>query len=190
MCRAEQWMWVDGFEGYYKISNYGRLMSFHKDKQGQILSVKNGNNGYLTVHLRGKNKRLTTRIHLLVAKAFIGDIPDGYEVHHIDGNKQNNTMQNLEIISKKEHRVKTMAMMPDYCDGMNRYNKYERTRRIRQYTPDGQFIAEYVNGAVASHYTGICHRNILQVASKSEYKPGKVRKQAGGFVWRYAEEDD
>ena len=163
-------------------------MSFHHDPNGIVRSVKNKDGWYLTAPLRGNGKKTTARIHQLVVKAFIGDVPHGYQIHHIDGNKQNNNVENLEIILNREHKLKTMAQIPTCCDGMNKYNKYERAKRIRQYTLDGQFIAEYVNGAVASHYTGICQRNILHVASEAEYKPGKVRKQAGGFVWRYAEE--
>lgn len=118
----------------------------------------------------------------------MGEIPRGYAVHHIDGNKQNNAVTNLEIITVKEHARKTMEQNPHYIDGMNNYNKYERPKRIRQYTLDGHFLAEYVNGKVASRFTGVCRRNILQVATKKEYKPGKTRSQAGGYVWRFADE--
>ena len=190
MNKEEQWKWVDGFEGYYMISDHGRLKSFHRNHEGAIRSVKNGAWWYLTVNLRGNGKSVTTKIHTLVAQAFIGNIPDGYEVHHKDGNKQNNNVSNLEIVTKKEHRIKTMAQNPNSCDGMNHYNRYEKTRRLRQYTQYGQFIAEYVNGTVASHYTGICQRNILQVATHAEYKPGKTRSQAGGYVWIFSDEDN
>ena len=53
---------------------------------------------------------------------------------------------------------------------------------------NGHFIAEYANGEIASMYTGVCARNILQVADGTEYKPGKVRKQAGGYIWKYKAE--
>jgi len=124
----------------------------------------------------------------MVAEAFIGEVPQGYIVHHIDGNKQNNVVTNLEIITKKEHAMKTLAQNPHLFVGMNNYNRYERPRRIRQYTLDGHFLAEYVNSTVASEFTGICGRNILQVAAKAEYKPGKTRYQAGGYVWKFSDE--
>lgn len=54
---------------------------------------------------------------------------------------------------------------------------------------NGHFIAEYANGRIASELTGICQRNILQVANEEEYKPGKVRKQAGGYMWKLKESE-
>lgn len=71
---------------------------------------------------------------------------------------------------------------------MVNYNKFDRPKHIQQFDLEGHFIAEYANARIASNYTGVCRRNILQVASGDEYKPGKVRKQAGGFVWKYKDE--
>ena len=170
------------------ISSMGRLMSFHHNRC-EIRSVKDKNGEYLTCPLHGNGKRVTARIHRLVAEAFIGNIPSGYEVHHIDGNRQNNKLSNLEILSKKEHTAKTMAQNPNCCDGMNRYNKYIKPKKVKQYTQDGRFVAEYANCADASRSTGVCHRNILQVASRTEFKAGKTRKQAGGYVWVFCNEE-
>ena len=185
----EEWKWVKGFEGMYQISNMGRLKSFHRDKDGYILSNTNKDGWYLTSNLFDKNKRKTKRIHVLVAEAFIGEIPRGYHVHHKDGNKQNNIVSNLEIIHPKAHRKKTEKEHPQIVTGMVDYNKFERPKRIQQFDMNGHFIAEYANGKIASMYTGVCARNILQVADGTEYKPGKVRKQAGGYVWKYKEEE-
>ena len=63
-------------------------------------------------------------------------------------------------------------------------------KRIYQYDKDGHFIAEYANSIIASFYTGVCHRNILQVANQDEYKPGMTRKQAGGYVWKFADDKE
>jgi hypothetical protein len=186
----EEWKWIKGYEGLYQISNYGRLKSFHRNPNGTILSTKNSKGDYLTVILRSKRreKERHTRLHVLVAEAFIGDIPDGYEVHHIDGNKQNNIVTNLSVMESHEHRLLTIIEHPEQTKGMNEYNKYTKPKRIQQYTKDGHFIAEYANGEIASRFTNVCQRNILQVANKEEYKPGKTRKQAGGYVWKFADE--
>lgn len=48
---------------------------------------------------------------------------------------------------------------------------------------DENFITQYDNAAEASRATGVCARNIKQVAGKEEFCPGHVRKQAGGFIW-------
>lgn len=186
----EVWKWIKGFEGLYQISNFGRLKSFRKHNDGYILSEKNQNGGYFTVNLfRGDGTRTTKRIHVLVAENFIGNIPAGWHVHHKDGNKQNNNVSNLEIIHPKMHRKETEKQFPQIITGMNNYNKFERPARIQQFDLDGHFIAEYANAKIASVYTGVCSRNILQVANKDEYKPGHIRKQAGGYVWKLKDEE-
>lgn len=187
----EEWRWIKGYEGLYQISSHGRLKSFRKKKDGYICSNVNQYGWYLTVNLFDESKkRKTKRIHILVAEAFIGEIPKGYHVHHKDGNKQNNHVENLEIIHPAEHSLESIKINPNCIKGMNNYNKYKKTRRIRQYTKDGHFIAEYVNGAVASRLSGVCERNILQVAGKTPFNDaGNYRKTAGGYKWVYADED-
>lgn len=186
----EEWKWVKGFEGVYKISNHGRLKSFKKNKHGYILSNTNAKGDYLAVILTDPvtKKKRHTRIHVLVAETFIGNIPHGYHVHHIDDNKQNNAASNLEIIHPKNHRKETEITHPQIITGMRNYNKYERTKHILQYDLENHFIAEYANAEIASRLTGVCQRNILQVANCEEYKPGKARKQAGGYIWKIKEE--
>jgi hypothetical protein len=143
------------------------------------------------VILDSRGANYSTRIHRLVAETFIGEIPKGYQVHHKDGNKQNNNVENLEILSIKEHARETHEMYPHNYDGMNHYNKVIRPKRIRQYTKHGEFVAEYINGHDASIATGVCQRNILQVANKAQYnKRGDYRKQDGGYIWRFADESE
>lgn len=189
----EEWKWVNDFEGVYQISNHGRVKSFKKTDSGYILSNQNIKGDYLRVVLNDpltKRKR-SVEIHILVAEHFIGERPRGYHVHHKDGNKQNNIVSNLEYIHPKKHRKETEKTKPQIVTGMVNYNKYEKPKKIRQYSLDGVFLAEYVNGEVASRMTGICHRNILQVASKTPFnKRGNIRKQAGGYIWKYAEESE
>lgn len=188
----EEWKWISGYEGIYQISNLGRLKSFRKEEGGYIRSNKNKNGWYLTVNLYdSKGQRKTKRIHALVAEAFIGEIPKGYQVHHKDGNKQNNAVSNLAIIHPSQHRKETEKAKPQITTGMVVYNQFQRPNRIRQYTCDGYFIAEYANAQIASELTGVCQRNILQVANKTPFNSkGNIRKQAGGYVWVIAKESE
>ena len=187
---AEEWKWIKGYEGLYQISNFGRVKSFHKKKiDGEIRSVKHSGGWYLTLPLLKDGIKKSVRIHQLVAETFIGPIPKGYHVHHKDGNRQNNRVTNLEIIHPKQHNLETMKQHPDYCKGMNEYNKYIRPRRVQQYDLEGHFLAEYISCKVAGDMTGICARNIHQVADKTPFnKNGDIRKQAGGFVWKFADD--
>lgn len=189
---TEDWKWIKGYEGRYQISNHGRLKSFLKKQKGEIRSNANKNGWYFTVNLiDGDGKRKTERIHVLVAREFIGEIPRGYHVHHKDGNKQNNVVTNLEIIHPRKHWHETEKKNRNIITGLNNYNRYVKTRKIQQYSLEGILLAEYVNGEVASRMTGICQRNILQVASRTPFNSkGSIRKQAGGYVWKFANESE
>ena len=170
----EEWRWVKDFEGLYQISNHGRLKSFHKDKiSGYILSNVNQKGWYFTVNLIKSGKKTTKRIHVLVAEAFIGKVPSGFHVHHIDGNKQNNVVTNLEIIHPKEHRKETEKQCPQIITGVCNYNKYERPKHILQYDMEGHFIAEYAN-AEKSPVTYIPNKDVLLLL-KREKAEGESR---------------
>lgn len=185
----EHWKWIKGFEGLYQISDCGRVKSYWRNKNGALLSAKNSKGWYLSVQLcRGGGNKVTSRIHVLVTEAFIGEIPDGYEVHHKDDNKQHNYVGNLEILETKQHKILTLLEHPECIQGMCNAAKYTLRTPIKQYTLDGFFVAEYANASIAEQYTGVCGRNILQVANKEPFnKKGSVRKQAGGYMWKFAE---
>ena len=185
----ETWKDIPGFDGAYQISSHGRIKSFKKAKSGRILSTKNSKGWYFTVNLidasGGSN---ILRVHRLVAEAFIPNPGDKPEVNHKDTNKQNNGVDNLEWVTRLENCVHAIKHNPNILRGMNRYNKYIRPKTIQQLALSGKLLAEFPNSAEAERVTGVCHRNILQVASKDEYKPGMTRRQAGGFVWKYKED--
>ena len=188
---TEEWRWIKGYEGIYQISNMGRFKSFLSDKEnGQIRSNVNKNGWYFTVNLytKGGEKRKTVRIHRLVYEAFVGDIPKGFHIHHKDGNRQNNRIDNLELLHPAEHASES-ANHTSSIDKMVEYNTQIKPKRIRQYTLNGVFLAEYLNSEVAHEFTGVCKRNILQVASRTPYgKNNRIRSQAGGYIWRFADE--
>lgn len=180
----EKFVDIKGFEGVYRIGNKGTLLSLKKDCNKPIeLSNVNKKGGYFSVVLRHGRKTRYTRIHRLVYEHFIGEIPKGHKwhIHHINGNKQDNRVENLELLSSQEHFDKDRRKHT--TEGMNYYNKHIRPQIIIQKDLEGKFIAQYDNAAEASRETGVCARNILQVAGKEEFCPGHVRKQAGGFIW-------
>lgn len=91
----EEWRPVKGYEGLYEVSNMGRVKSLHRS---QIIILKQhvDHSGYMHVCLNKDGTPNTKRVHRLVAIAFIQN-PNNYEiVNHKDGNKKNNTVDNLE----------------------------------------------------------------------------------------------
>ena len=184
----ETWKDIKGFEGIYQISNMGRVKSFKADPNGRILSIKNSKGDYLNIVLCHGNKRRSVKVHRLVAEAFVPNPHNKPEVNHIDGNKQNNRADNLEWVTRAENHRHALALNPDMTKGMIKYNRFIRAKIVQQFTLDGRYVAEYRNSAEAARATGVCQRNILQVANRDEYRPGKTRRQAGGFIWRFKPE--
>jgi hypothetical protein len=182
----ELWQDIKGFNGIYQISNLGRLKSFKKIKTGRILSNKNSNGDYLSVVLKTKKNTRYCRLHVLVAESFISNPDNKPQVNHKDGNKQNNYVDNLEWVTASENIQHAIKLNPNMVAGMYHYNRFIRPKTLEQFTLNGKFIAQHENSIEAQKSTGVCSRNILQVASQDEYKPGLTRKQAGGFIWRYA----
>lgn len=186
----EVWKDINGFEGVYQISNLGRLKSFKKEAKGKILSNTNKKGGYFSIILSKGDKVKSTRIHRLVAEAFIPNPDKLTQVHHKDGNKQNNHIENLEWISERQHHFITRKQNPNAIRGLVKFNKFIRPKKIQQYSLNGELLAEYNNGTEAHLKTGVCARNIHQVATKTPFnKKGNVRKQAGGYIWKYKDEE-
>ena len=190
----EVWKDVKGFEGIYQISNIGRLASFYRGGF-HVLSNKNSKGSYFSVVLRGNNgERKSTRIHRLVYEAFIGEIPKGhkYHIHHINHDKQDNRVENLLLVTAKEHYHLDIDSR-DISGLRPIWENYQGTpceaKKVIQKSLDGKVLAIYESAQKAYLATGVCARNIRQVASKEPYnKKGSVRKQAGGFIWEDVED--
>lgn len=109
----EIWQDICGYEGYYQVSNLGRVKSLsrpikargNKDRNfvGRVLKEYKTPEGYLSVNLCVKNKGKTFLIHHLVAKTFIGDRPERLDINHKNGNKTDNRLGNLEYCTRSEN---------------------------------------------------------------------------------------
>lgn len=95
---------VIGFQDY-EISNLGNVRSLKYNKIKQIKLIKH--KGYCRFHVRNYKDKInkTLKVHREVYKAFIEEEIDGYEINHIDCNKSNNELNNLEKVSHKGNMV-------------------------------------------------------------------------------------
>lgn len=105
--QQEEWRPVIGYEGHYEISNRGHLRRVKQcrgTQAGRILNGAINPGGYVVVTLGRDNKKHMSMLHRLVAEAFIGPRPDErHEINHKDGNKQNNTVGNLEWVTRSQN---------------------------------------------------------------------------------------
>jgi len=116
---TEIWKSIEGYEGIYQVSNFGRVrakkVGFYKQK---ALTNKNP---YLIVTLYKNNIGTTLYVHRLVLAAFVGKSPSAeHECRHLDGNPHNNNVDNLEWGTPSENAQDTIRMgrryQPD-CSG-------------------------------------------------------------------------
>ena len=164
MIEVETFVKIDGFENY-EVSNLGKVRNM---KSGKVLKPQLNRNGYLMHLLYENNKQKHLYLHRIIAIAFIDNPEEKPCVNHIDENKLNNDLSNLEWCTVKENnihgtRTKRVAekcfkkvIQLDLND--NVLNEFESMTQAEQET-----------GASVSHISSCCN--------------GK-RKSAGGFKWR------
>lgn len=103
--QKEIWKDVVGYEGLYQVSNLGRVKScvHFTHKKDIILKENIKNGGYVYVNLYKNHKGTKFYVHRLVANAFLTQYNDRQYVNHIDCNKRNNNVENLEYCTQKEN---------------------------------------------------------------------------------------
>ena len=145
----------------YYVSNLGRF----KNSYGQIMdNYKVNENGYVRVYIYKK----TFTLHRLVALTFLENPENKEQVNHKDGNKLNNSIQNLEWVTNKENQIHKFQI------GLG--NNF--TRKIIQYDLEMNKVKEFNSIVEASKELNIGKSNIRGVLTNS-------RKTAGGFIFKY-----
>lgn len=124
--------------------------------------------GYLTTYLSKNNKQKHYFTHRLVAEAFIPNPNNFLEVNHIDENKQNNNVNNLEWCTRK------------YNTHYNGIDKKRNSKKIIQYDKEGKIVKEWECIMEVQRQLGFNNANICQCC-KGKYKT------VGGYIWKYKE---
>ena len=111
-CKEEIWKFIPGYEDRYKVSNKGKVLSLIHDTNGmkrnistqKILKQTISKCGYKRVCLLDKfGNRKTLLVHRLVLSTFIGYDKDKIHVNHINGDKTDNNLENLEWVTRSEN---------------------------------------------------------------------------------------
>lgn len=114
---VELWLPVVGYEGYYEVSSLGRVRSiprYSPDRwgtmrlmPGMIRRPQEIGNGRFSVRLnRGSKQARGFQVHRIVAIAFLGPVPQGSEVDHIDNDHRNNKLSNLQYLTRSQNMRK------------------------------------------------------------------------------------
>ena len=91
-------------KGRYTIYEDGRIYSH---KTGIFIAIGMNMKGYPHVQLSTGSRRTTFLLHTLLYKCFVGEVPEGYEVDHIDAIRSNYNISNLQLLTRKENRIKS-----------------------------------------------------------------------------------
>jgi hypothetical protein len=123
---GEVWSPIIGYEELYQVSNYGRVKALERRVYSQkrnfvykplILKASLGKRGYFEIKLCLNYTSKSKKIHRLIAEYFIPNPEKKPQVNHIDGNKLNNEISNLEWVNNREnscHRVKSSNCTSQY----------------------------------------------------------------------------
>jgi len=185
----EIWKDIKGYEGYYQVSNLGRIKSLTRSNHdGRLI------NGIMlkTNHLRG-NYRFCTfcknthvkrySIHRLVSQSFIPNPENKTQVNHKDGNKLNNHVDNLEWCTPSEnmkHAYRT-GLLVNAKNMTGKFgNLHHKSKPIIMMGLNNVIVKEYESISMASVETKIYRSNIHKVLNND-------RNHAGGYKWKYKE---
>ena len=156
--QQEEFRSIPGYEGLYEISNFGTVKSLEREilikgkypaiVKEKILRQSLNGNGYYLVGLYKDGKRKPFMLHTLVAMTFLGHKPDGYKIviDHIDNNKLNNNLTNLQLISQRDNSSKDKKNGTSQYSGVTWHkatNKWRSQIRIGDKRKQlGLFISE------------------------------------------------
>ena len=179
----EVWKDIPGYEGRYFASNFGRIKSRNiQHKQDYILSQINGRGGYLIINIIENGKHVQHSVHQLVASAFIPNPENKPQVNHIDGDKKNNRVDNLEWVTAKEnvaHAIRTGLAnhhgMKGKFGALNHCSK-----PVFQFSKSGELIKRWDCISEAARFYNHKPCQIINVCA------GRL-KTCAGFIWRYTD---
>ena len=150
----EIWKEIPNYEGY-QVSNLGRVKSLeridalgHRLKE-KILKPQINSSGYYRIQLHKQSIRKFYMVHRLVWEAFNGQIPEGYEINHLDERPVNNALSNLSLVTHKENI--NFGTRTEKC-----------SKSVLQFALDGILVKEYPSIRQAERETGFNQAYIVK----------------------------
>ena len=181
--KGEYWLPIPSYEGYYEVSNLGRVKSLITVGcwgRENILKQTIHEFGYLLVGLYKNKKSRLIRVHRLVGAAFIQNPYNYKDINHKRGNKKDNREWMLEWCTRSynlKHSYKLGLSIPAWLGVRGVDNPHSKP--VIQYDLNDTVIGVYSSAVEASQKTGISKSHIGCVCKG-------VRKTTGGYIWKYS----
>ena len=156
----EIWKPIPNYDGY-EVSNYGRVKSLKLGRE-LILKPKDDFRGYFNIQLWVKNRKKPFKIHQLVAMAFLGHKPNGQNlvVNHINFDKKDNRLENLEVITQRENSNLKHIKSSSIYTGVTWNKKNKRYRALIVINRYQIYLGEFKDEKIASEHYNIALNNL------------------------------
>ena len=176
----EIWKDIPEYEGKYQVSNMGQVKSLNYDKTGKEKILKHNS---ITIHHKNRNyifhqimlykngKKNHFLVSRLVWTSFNDNIPNGYDVDHIDNNPENNRLDNLQLLTRSENLKKRFIDNPDFIGNIEKINPKKKIRCLN-------------NGVIYESIREAARQLNLYTQNISNVLKGR-RKTTGGYRFEY-----
>ena len=175
----EKWTDIKNYENCYQVSNLGNIRSLPRNgtiKHIRILKPYIDNHGYYIVTLSCKNIKKTYKIHRIVAETFINNPNNKTQINHIDGNKLNNNINNLEWCTILENNIHAREnnLKPDDSGINNANSKF--TKKDINYIRNMYIKGDKIYGCIAlANKFKVSKSTISYIINKKTYT-GDINK--------------
>lgn len=160
---------IPNYNGAYLASEDGRIYSTLRNRF--LTPYKEKQKGYMVVHLKDGVKK----VHRLIAMTFLENPDDLPQVNHIDEDKTNNRLENLEWCDNEynsNYGTKGERLSKALRNG-------KKSKKVLQYTLDGELVREWPS-AMEAERAGFCHGHIVRCCNgNAGFKTHK------GYIWKY-----
>jgi len=182
--KEENWKIIPGLDGSYEVSDIGNVKRTYSESRERILKNQYDKAGYAYVVI-GKKLKL---IHRLVGQTFIPNPENKEQINHINGEKGDNRVENLEWATRSENvrhafdvlkRERSLkGVIGEKHPNFGRKGALSKKSKTVIQIKDGKVINSFIGIREAERMTGIRHSSISSVCL------GRT-KSAGGYMWKY-----